>query len=40
MFPLLCTDTLQRMTDAMFVPEGQGNMSWFESDSMPGLYFW
>ncbi|KAK7698512.1 hypothetical protein SLS64_012504 [Diaporthe eres] len=29
-----------RMTDAMFAPEGQGAMSWFDSDSMPGLYFW
>lgn len=34
------TDNLQRMTDAMFVPEGQGAMSWFENDTMPGLYFW
>lgn len=33
-------DDPQRMTDAMFVPEGQGSMSWFENDTMPGLYFW
>ncbi|KAJ0117352.1 hypothetical protein J7T55_003766 [Diaporthe amygdali] len=29
-----------RMTDAMFMPEGQGSMSWFDTDTMPGLYFW
>lgn len=34
------SDDVQRMTDAMFMPEGQGAMSWFESDTMPGLYFW
>ncbi|KAL1855250.1 hypothetical protein Daus18300_011156 [Diaporthe australafricana] len=31
---------LMRMNDAMYLPEGQGAMSWFETDAMPSLYFW